>query len=282
MEEFWEKHKEKIIIFMGIILIIIHGLFSEFLIDWVTIIIYIIIASPMLFDYLDLLRIFGTEFSFKNYKKTKKELEEEFEENEENLEPDKKTEEKRKESKAFYETFDFSLAERNIDEYPNIALASIRIEVEKRLREAYERIFKKNAKYKTIKQLAKEFEKKGIINSFQLSLLLKIIDVCNFSIHGIEINKEEAKEILNIAESLNKSFSIGYCINFEKNKDYKKQGLSCEYEHCIEFMPLEEKEVKENCPIYGHNCPGGEEKVKECKKKKIKEKFMKDFYKDKK
>jgi hypothetical protein len=262
MEKFWEKQKEKIIIFIGIILIIIHGLFTDFLIDWITIIIYIIIASPMLFEYVEELKIFGAKF---NFKKQLKSLKENFEENKEKIKPDEKTKERVKKSKKHYETFNFEIAKENIEKNPNLALASMRIEIEKILRIIYEKIFKKEAGYKTITQISKDLEKRGLIKKFQLSLLRKIIEVCNYSIHGVEIDSENAKEILNIANSLNKSFSIGYCINFERNKNYLKQKLICPYEHCIELMPL--KYGKKSCSIFGHDCPGGEEQARECKKK---------------
>ena len=262
MKEFWEKHKEKIIISIGIVLIIIRG-FTTFLIDWITIIIYVIIASPMLFNYLEKLKIFGAEFNFKEKFKS---LKKDFEENKEKIKPDEKTKRRAKRSKKYYETFNFEIAEENIEKNPNLALASMRIEIEKKLRNTYKKIFNKKPGYKTIRQLAKELEKRKIINKFQLSLLIKIIEVCNYSIHGIEIESDNAKEILNIANSLNKSFNIGYCINFEANNNYNEQELMCPYEHCIEFMPLEKEEKKNSCPIFGHNCPGEEEQVKKCKK----------------
>ncbi len=71
----------------------------------------------------------------------------------------------------------------------------------------------------------------------------------------------------------------GYTKEFGFNKDWKKQGALCGYEHCIELMFLTEKSTKISCPIFGHNCPGGKEMVKKCivgKKRFIpKERFKK-------
>ena len=86
--------------------------------------------------------------------------------------------------------------------------------------------------------------------------------------HGIDVRKNNAKDILEIASSLNKSFSLGYCINFEPNKEYRKNGLLCPYEHHIEFMNLSKKTTKKSCPIFGHDCPNWKEYIKKCSKKK--------------
>ena len=40
---------------------------------------------------------------------------------------------------------------------------------------------------------------------------------------------------------------------------------ACEWEHYIEYCPLDEKRSELSCPIFGHNCPSGKEKVKNCK-----------------
>ncbi|MEM2959701.1 MAG: hypothetical protein QW261_15475 [Candidatus Jordarchaeaceae archaeon] len=38
------------------------------------------------------------------------------------------------------------------------------------------------------------------------------------------------------------------------------------YEHCIENMPLTMERTGESCPLFGHNCPGGEEQVAACER----------------
>ena len=52
---------------------------------------------------------------------------------------------------------------------------------------------------------------------------------------------------------------------FKPMEDYAKKGLFCEYEYCIEEMPLEDR-GESSCPVFGHNCPGGKERVKTCGK----------------
>lgn len=90
--------------------------------------------------------------------------------------------------------------------------------------------------------------------------------MCNKAIHGSLITREEAREIIGLAEELNKTFSVGYSVDFSPNPDYVKHGLICEWEHCIEWMPLTEESTKYSCPVFGHNCPGGVEKVSKCGK----------------
>jgi hypothetical protein len=118
------------------------------------------------------------------------------------------------------------------------------------------------------------------------------------------------------------SNSLGYIPIFTPNFSYYMQGLICQWEHCIEFMPLppitkseqeehskfiqeqfdkgeyenkseEDKQMlrsfieigvsndapikrdlkrgKKSCPIFGHDCPGGQKQALLCQKEVIKE-----------
>jgi len=143
------------------------------------------------------------------------------------------------------------------------------------------------------------------------------------------------KSKFKLEDELLKKFGIGYVPDKRYNENFKEQGLTCPYEHCIETMPLHEDEEKEAvkkgmiidlrndpafeimdkdrireipkekpeiynkirkvldkegitdeecwfypdlnsyvekygysskaCRLYGHECPGGEKQVKECK-----------------
>ena len=56
---------------------------------------------------------------------------------------------------------------------------------------------------------------------------------------------------------------MGYIIMFQPNLSYINQAATiCAWEHCIEYMPLENGEL--SCPIFGHNCPSGLAQVKIC------------------
>ena len=49
---------------------------------------------------------------------------------------------------------------------------------------------------------------------------------------------------------------------FTANANWKEDEQVCEWEHCVHEMPY--KEGEGNCWVFGHDCPGGLEKIKEC------------------
>lgn len=49
------------------------------------------------------------------------------------------------------------------------------------------------------------------------------------------------------------------------NEEFGEMGHTCPYEYCIESQELEEEKTELACPIFGHNCPGGEKQVHACK-----------------
>ena len=118
----------------------------------------------------------------------------------------------------------------------------------------------------SISKLIEAIRKQELLSSEQVTALQKIVSMCNKAIHGSLISKTEAREIIDLADNLNRTFSVGYSIDFSPNLDYEKHGLLCEWEHCIEWMPLTEETTDLSCPVFGHNCPGGPEKVSECGK----------------
>lgn len=75
-----------------------------------------------------------------------------------------------------------------------------------------------------------------------------------------------ASETMALVERINENTQPGYSLNIGPNSDYEAQDLFCEYEHCIEMMPLAELKTGKSCPEFGHDCPGGEKQVKRCKK----------------
>lgn len=62
------------------------------------------------------------------------------------------------------------------------------------------------------------------------------------------------------------SMALGYIPIFLNNYSFYKQNIICEWEHCIEYMPLEKGRGLKSCPIFGHNCPEGERHVTICRK----------------
>lgn len=58
--------------------------------------------------------------------------------------------------------------------------------------------------------------------------------------------------------------AVGYNPDTSPNEHWQRDGLACEYEHCIETMPLQNPAGKASCPVFGHDCPGGVERAGHC------------------
>ncbi len=50
------------------------------------------------------------------------------------------------------------------------------------------------------------------------------------------------------------------------NPNFREEGRTCGYEHCIETMPFSGEGL--DCPVFGHDCPGGEIQLAECRRQK--------------
>jgi hypothetical protein len=55
---------------------------------------------------------------------------------------------------------------------------------------------------------------------------------------------------------------VGYCEDMRPYAAWQTDGLCCEYEHCVEHSPFASEETA--CPVFGHDCPGGVERVRTC------------------
>lgn len=152
-----------------------------------------------------------------------------------------------------------------------LAMAVLRIEIEEKLKNIAQTLEFEHYNTLNIFDIIKKLYEENIIRFEQYKSLEYIIKICNKAVHGERISKTDANKVVWIVEELNTTFSFGYSLNFKPNKNYKENGYNCEWEHCIENMPLHkegsEKDLKLSCPIYGHECPGKEEKVNECKKR---------------
>ena len=243
-----------VIVIIGLSLIVIHGFWNNFLLDYFTLIIFVVIAIPTLSVFLKRAKIGNAEFEFREeIQTTKKAVKESVE----------KAKSNPKAKPSIFETFNLYGSKNLLSSDPVLALASLRIELEKKLNRAMD-FMKLPAKRLTLSQKIEELGNRQFLTKEQITAFRKIIDLCNKAVHGYQVSKAEAKEIIDLADDLNKSFYLGYSINFTKNSDYKKQGLMCEWEHCIENMPLTAKTTAKSCPIFGHNCPEGPEKVSNC------------------
>lgn len=253
----------KLLIFIGIILIVVHGLWPNFfIVDGITVLIYIILSLPLLAPYLKRAKFPGAEFEFKeNIKETQKIVQRSIEK--------AKEDEKTGKSKILpFKTFRVSAVKRllELESDPVLSLAALRIEIERKLRLVADFLKLSERERMPLFKIIEVLGKKEMLSSEQMTALRKIVIMCNKAIHGSLISKREAREIIDLVEKLNMSFTVGYSIDFSPNLDYKKHGLICEWEHCIELMPLTEKPTKKSCLLFGHNCPGGVMKIRECGK----------------
>lgn len=242
---------------IGIALIVIHGFWSNiFLVDWFTVLILFILAIPALSQFLKKAKVAGAEFEFREeIESTKKAVQQSVEKS--------KSKTNGKSKPVMFETFNLQSAKKLLDSDPVLALASLRIEIERKLSLAV-KFFKLPINREILFEYIDALKKNEILSFEQVKALRKITDMCNKAIHGYTITKDEAREIIDLANKLNQSFSVGYSIDFSKNEDYRKHGLECEWEHCIEFMPLGRTKTEKSCPIFGHDCPEGSDKVREC------------------
>lgn len=250
-----------LIVIIGIMLIVVHGFWSDvFKVDGFTILILFILSIPFVAQYLRKAKFPGAEFEFKEeIRETKKLVQLSVEQAE-------KAESAGEAKILPFETFRLSAVRELLDSDPVLALAALRIEIEKKLRSAADFLDLSMRDKLSIFKLIEAVSRKELLSFEQITALRKIVDMCNKAIHGSLISREEARKIIDLAEELNKSFSIGYSIDFSPNPDYTRHNLVCDWEHCIEWMPLTEEPTEYSCPAFGHNCPGGVEKVSKCGK----------------
>lgn len=167
------------------------------------------------------------------------------------------------------ETFSTSTARALLSEDPNIALAALRIEMERVLTCAVYALVSQGGRPKGILSIADSaiiLNAQGLISVEQKGAILTITKMCNKAVHGAIVVPAEAEEILDLADRLNNSFPFGYSLKISPNDRYKEQGLLCEWEHCVEVMPVTEEDTELSCPVFGHDCPGGLSVRRKCKK----------------
>jgi len=169
-------------------------------------------------------------------------------------------------SKSRFETFSTSSAQRLVAEDPNLALAALRIDMERVLSRAAEvLVVATTARSITISESTRLLLDHELISEEQSEAIRTITQICNKAVHGAAVTAAEATEILALANRLNKSFPTGYSLNFFPNAGYEEQRLLCAWEHCIEEMPLTEEPTDLSCPAFGHDCPGGLDARENCK-----------------
>jgi hypothetical protein len=223
------------------------------------IIIYFIISIPLLGVYLKKAKLFGSEFTFR-----------------ESIEKvDKYIKDTRKVSAIdnemsevyFHETFDLDSVYEVLEIDHVLAMAGLRIEIEKKIRLLAKNWFE-NVEREPLRRILQILKDRVILVDEQILALLEIVNICNRAVHGEMISYNEAKEIIDLTEQMNGSLSNGYSFNLLPNENFEEQGYCCEFEHCIENMPFQDDPNSDlACPTFGHTCPGGLSFVERCRQK---------------
>ena len=177
----------------GIILIFLHGFFpSQFIIDNSIILIYFISSIPFIAQFLKEVSIFGAKFKFKNEIRITEELFNMFGTSRIRTEVDA--------SLAIVKSKDLDDVRKLLDSDPVLALAALRIEIERNLKSIAKRLDFPIREKISITEILVHLERKEIFSHDHVLILRQIIKMCNKAIHGVAISKDEAKEIIFLAE----------------------------------------------------------------------------------
>lgn len=237
---------------------------SFFVVDGAIILLYFMLSLPFLASYLRKAKIVGAEFEFKDeISKAKKAVEDAIQDEKENPNEfeDGWVSVVPKEEKIF----DLSTTSKLVYEDHILALAGVRIEIERKLRNSAYKLGLIENEFVPLRRIVDLLFKNKYIRESQYKVLIIVIDLCNKAVHGLEVSQGEALEVIELVDIFNRSFSIGYSIDINANEDFEKQGLLCEWQHCIESMPCQNVPLEKLCPLFGHDCPGGIERVASCK-----------------
>ena len=250
------------LLIVGVALILIHGLVPTFfVVDSITIALYVILAIPFLAQFLKKAKVYGAELEFRDQIQATEKLVDL------SIQKAKESEtQKQFEHAPPFSVFDLSSVNELASTDHVLALAALRIEIEKKLRFAAIQLGFYSRKPASTMTLLQFLTQKEVLHTEQVEAIRQIQKLCNQAVHVYEVSQDDAEQIIELAEKLNESFSIGYSINFNPNPEYQEQGLVCPWEHCIEQSPLHPDNSESVCPIFDHDCPGGVEQAKVCQK----------------
>lgn len=257
------------------LVITVRGIWPNFLVlDGYSVFLIVVVSFPFIAPFLKSFRMLGGQFDFRdsiekieNY--TKKSIESKKASHlEVDVAPLKFTAPSKVEKEVPWPpALNLEKSLEFVEEDPVLALASLRIELEKTMRRLYcsPHHYGKSSKKLGLGAMVRELHHQEILDSDQVAALKEISNVCNKAIHGNEISKKEATNIIQLTEELSVSFPMGYVPNFEPNEHYEEQGLVCEWQHCIELSPFTDSPKGLSCHLFGHDCPGGVERQIKCK-----------------
>jgi hypothetical protein len=264
-------------------LIVVHGTIPEhFLVDSTTVALLVLLAAvaalpflPLVRRYISELTVMGTTIKFREEVERAEELADtvalEAEQKASALQHKLEGGDRRRAPKAVSPKWPRFVhigqhLYRLIDEDPKLAVAGLGIEIERVLRGATSRAgLADETRALPLPRAINLLREKGLIDRSQQTLLRQLLDLRKLAVHGQQISAEDAYKFFSVVERLNDSVALGFSIDFSPNEQWVEQGLICQYEHCIEHMPLRQERGNGSCPVFGHDCPGGVAQVQTCK-----------------
>jgi len=187
---------------IGITLIFLHGFFpDQFNIDNSILLIYFISSIPFIAQFLKEANLLGAKFIFKEeIRKTEKLI---------NASSTIKIRTKVDGSLVIEELKALDNAKKLLDTDPVLALAALRIEIEKSLKNIAERLDFPIKEKTSIAKIIVNLEKKEILPYEQVKILRQIVNMCNKAIHGTAISEGEAREIIFLTERFYRTLEGG-------------------------------------------------------------------------
>jgi len=107
-------------------------------------------------------------------------------------------------------------ARKLLDSDPVLALAALRIEIEKSLKVIANKLDLPIKEKRSITEIIINLNRKEIFSYEQVKILRKIIQMCNKAIHGAVISKGEAKEIIFLTEKFYRTLENSILIDNKK------------------------------------------------------------------
>jgi hypothetical protein len=123
-------------------------------------------------------------------------------------------------------------------EQPALALAALRREMAIGLRSTVQTLSKGRAHPRSLEELVDYVAQSGKLWPEQAVLLKVLLEISEIALMSGDVEPADALRVIAVADVLNQTISLGYSLSFEPNENWEEQGLICQYEHCIENMPL--------------------------------------------
>jgi len=189
---------------IGIILIFLHGFFpDQFIIDNSILLIYFISSIPFIAQFLKEANLLGAKFIFKEeIRKIGKLI---------NVSGTSRNKTNASGSLTIAKSKELDLdnVRKLLDYDPVLALAALRIEIEKNLKAVAKKLDLAIEEKQSITEIIINLKNKEIFSHGQVLILRQIINMCNKAIHGVSISKSEAKEIISLTEKFYRTLEEG-------------------------------------------------------------------------